>query len=197
MTTVARQLTVALACLQIAGCGGGKTTPETRQAQTDSARGEVDADTPVSIRFAIELSGATDGPIYVSLNGADNQLGWVTVFRDGERIYFGERCEIEDCGVPPAVCGAALSMVRDVAAADERGIAFVWDGMTSTIDPSRQCERRQPAPPGNYVARFCYSREATVQGGDPARAAQGSVRNPTCVDRTFTLHEHEIVFRIG
>ena len=184
-----RQLTLAFTILQLTGCGSRNATP-------DSTRSNVDPDAPVSIRFAIELTNGTDGPIYVSLTGASNQLGWVTATRDGERIYFGERCEIEDCGAPPAVCGAAIPMVRNIAIDEDRTIAFVWDGLTSAIDPSLQCERRQPAPPGSYVARLCYARETTIQRGDAPGPMAGSVRNPTCVDRPFTLGDREVVLKI-
>lgn len=152
----------------------------------------------VSIRFAIEVESDSPGPIYVLLNGSDAQVGWVTVYREGERIYFRERCEIADCGVPAAVCGAAFPEVRNIAGnGDRRSIEFVWDGMTSVRDSLSGCEIRRPASPGQYTARFCYSHEAELEGdGDPLRAASGRLIDATCLEKPFTLLEREIVLRI-
>jgi hypothetical protein len=152
----------------------------------------------VSIRFAIEVDNDSPGPIYVLLNGSDAQLGWITVYREGERIYFRERCEIEDCGVPHAVCGAAFPEVRNIAGGgDRRSIEFVWDGMTSVRDSLSGCETRRPVSPGQYIARFCYSREAEVEGnGDPLRAVPGRLIDATCIEKPFTLLEREMVLRI-
>ena len=183
------------------GCGGKARPPKSLdepQSPTDSADLGTDSGPFASIRFAIEVDDDVVGPIYVLLNEEDDQMGWVKVFRNGERIYFRERCEIEDCGVPVAVCGAAIPFVKDIAGGgDRRTIEFVWDGMTSVLDPLSGCETRQPAPPGDYIARFCFSREAEFEGdGDPTRAVPGRVIHPTCVEKPFTLHEQQVVLRI-
>lgn len=179
----------------LAGCAG-KPAPDELRTATDSAG--VNRRPPTgSIRFAIELGRDTEGPVYVTLNSADGQAGWVHAFRDGERIYFTERCEIEDCGVPPVVCGAALSFVRDLANDPNLAVELVWDGITSVVDSLSGCETRQPAPPGDYVARFCYSDEAEFDGtGDPTRAVLGRAVRPTCIEKLFTLDDHQVVLRI-
>lgn len=183
------------------GCSG-KLGPGTSAGDlrsfTDSTHTSRKSEPSVSIRFAIELHRGVPGPIYVLLNAEDGQLGWVKVFRDGERIYFRERCEIEDCGEPPAVCGAAVPLIRNIAAGkDPRTVEFVWDGMTSVPDPLSGCETRQPAPPGGYIARFCFSSEAEFEGNrDPSRTIPGRPVQATCVEKEFTLDEEQVVLSI-
>jgi hypothetical protein len=132
------------------------------------------------------------------LNGEDDQPGWVRLFRDSVRIYLRERCDIEDCGVPPAVCGAAIPLIRDITAtANLTGIELVWDGMTSVLDSLSGCETRRPAGAGNYVARFCFSRRAEFEpGGDPTGSVPGTLVEPTCVEKPFTLGDQQVVLRI-
>ncbi len=152
----------------------------------------------VAIRFAVEVASDVSGPIYVLLNGEDNQLGWIRAFRGPERVHFRERCEIEGCANRGVVCGAAISMIKNIANTAQTGmIEFVWDGMTSVVDALSGCETRQPAPPGDYIARFCFSREAEFEGdSDPTRAVPGRLIRPTCTDKPFTLLEEEVVLRI-
>ncbi len=171
-----------LAVILVAGCGG--KTPA--------------AETSASVRLAIEVDGEVAGPVYVLLSGEGDQLGWVRVSTGGERIYFRERCEVADCGAEPAICGAAIPMVKNIASdADNRSIEFVWDGMTSVIDSLSGCETRQPAPQGEYIARFCFSREAEPEGADPTRAVPGRLVGPTCVEKSFTLQEREVVLAVS
>ena len=181
-----------------AGKTGAAGSVDEAQIPTDSAALGTSSGSSVSIRFAINVDGDVKGPIYVLLHGEDDQLGWVKVFRDGERIYFRERCEIEDCGVPVAVCGAAIPLVRNIAGGGDRSsVEFVWDGMTSVLDPLSGCESRHPAPPGSYMAQFCFSREAEIEGdGDPARAVPGRLIRPMCMEKPFTLLEQEVILRI-
>jgi hypothetical protein len=152
----------------------------------------------VSIRFAIQVSGDPTGPLYVALHGSDGAVGWVRASRAGVPVHFRERCDIEDCGAPAAVCGAAIPMVRDIAGGGgPPGVELVWDGTTSVVDSVSRCETRRPAPPGDYVARFCYSREAEVQpGGYPGAARPGRLLNPTCVNRAFGLQDREVVLPV-
>jgi hypothetical protein len=179
------------------GCAGGRSGSADQQQLAGDTADAGPQPASAGIRFAIELDGETAGPIYVQLNGEDGQVGWARASRDGERVYLRERCEIEDCGVDPAVCGAAIPLIRDIAGAgDGRGVEYLWDGSTSAIDATSGCESRRPALPGNYLVRFCYSREAEFEGGDVARAAQGRLIDPTCVERAFTLDEQEVVLRI-
>jgi hypothetical protein len=151
------------------------------------------------IRFAIEVASSTSGPVYVSLNDAEGQVGWVRAFWGGvtgERIYLKERCEIADCGLPPVVCGASIPMIRDLAGPQNRSVAFVWDGKKSVFEFG--CEGRQPASTsGSYVAKFCYSTQAQVEGsGDPYVGVPGQLLNPTCVTRTFGRSDNEVVLML-
>jgi hypothetical protein len=159
---------------------------------------ESAVESPHPIRFAIEVDAATAGPIYVQLNRSDPVVGWVHASRGAERIDLQERCAIPDCGTEPAVCGAAIPLVRDIAAdGAARGVEFVWDGLMSVVDSAARCETRRPAPPGSYVARFCYAREAeTTPGGDASRAVPGRVVRPVCVEQPFTLEDREVVLGI-
>lgn len=163
-------------------------------ARTPGAR----SDPAVSIRFAIAMESDAIGPVYVALAGADGAAGWVRVTRGGERIFLRERCDIADCDAPPAVCGASIPLVRDIGGGGgPRSVELVWDGMTSVVDSASRCETRRPAPPGEYVARFCYSREADLQGGgNPAAGVPGRLTSPTCVDRPFTLQDRAVVLSV-
>jgi hypothetical protein len=55
--------------------------------------------------------------------------------------------------------------------------------MTSVLDSVARCEIRQPAPPGDYVARFCYG-------------VQGRLKDPACVTRPFTVGDREVVLKL-
>ena len=166
-------------------------------APAEEAASASPADRVVPIRFALEVGSDVQGPIYVQLSGEDNQPGWISAFRGSERVYFRERCEIEDCG-SNAVCGVSIPMVQDIADPGATGvIELMWDGLTSVADPVAGCELRQPAPQGEYVARFCYSREAELEGGvAPTNPVPGGLVRATCTDLPFTLLEREVVLRI-
>ena len=182
------------------GCGGSGQagSDDENLDQADAAERNAASGGAVEIRFALEVAGDPSGPIYVLLNGEDNQLGWIRAFRGPERVHFRERCEIEDCANRGVVCGAAISMIKNIANTGQTGmIEFVWHGMTSVVDAVSECETRQPALPGDYIARFCYSREAEFEGdSDPTRAVPGRLIRPTCTDKPFTLLEQEVVLRI-
>ena len=130
----------------------------------------------------------------MNLTDPDGQPGWIRVSRDGERVFFRERCEIEDCGRSPVVCGAALETVVDIAALNDRSIALQWDGMTSVVRVVEGCEIREPATPGEYLARFCYSRQAEMtERGEPSQPSVGRLIDPECTERTFRLRDSEVV----
>jgi hypothetical protein len=154
------------------------------------------------VRFAIEISPGLSAPVYVQLNDKEGQPGWITVFRNDERIYLEERCEIEDCGGPRGVCGLSLPMVRNLTAGG--GDTFIersWGGLTSVTDPESGCERRVPAGSGDYVAQLCYSDEVALDGNAPESeggALGGRVVDPTCVPMPFSVREGEdVVLRVG
>lgn len=129
----------------------------------------------MAIRFALVVPASSATSVYVLLNDADSQLGWVRAFRDGERVHFGERCEIKDCSNP----GVGVAMVRDIGAGGQ--VEFVWDGTTSFIDPGTGCKRRESAPAGEYTAKFCCAHKAVIKGeGAPRDGVPGHLVAPTC-----------------
>jgi len=125
-------------------------------------------------------------------------VGWLRASRGGTRVFLQERCAIPDCGAEPVVCGAAIPFVQNIAGPGAaRRVEFAWDGLISVVDSVARCETRRPAPPGEYVARFCYSREAEFPAGpDSTRAAPGRLLRPICVERTFTPEDTEVVLTI-
>jgi hypothetical protein len=134
----------------------------------------------------------------VNLGASDGGPGWVWAARDGRRAYLHERCEIADCGQQPAVCGAPVPLLRDLAGGGERRVEFQWDGMISLVDSAAgRCEIRRVAPPGTYVAHLCYSRRAETQGPpSPTGVVQGRLVQPTCVERKFTPSDREVILRL-
>ncbi len=183
------------------GCARGSGRAESADESlvpADATERDRELGRRVAIRFAVEVASDVSGPIYVLLNGEDNQLGWIRASRGPERVHFRERCEIEDCANRGVVCGAAISMIMNIANTGQTGmIEFVWHGMTSVVNAVSGCETRQPALPGDYIARFCYAREAEFEGdSDPTRAGPGRLVRPTCTDKPFTLLEQEVVLRI-
>jgi hypothetical protein len=83
------------------------------------------------------------------------------------------------------VCGAAIPLVRAIASSGR--VEFSWDGMESIVDDAARCATRKPAAAGQYVATFCYSRQAEITGpGNPATGIQGNLVKPVCVDKPFT-----------
>lgn len=156
------------------------------------------------IRFVIEVGSDVPAPTYVLLNDKDGQPGWIRAFRGSDRVYFRERCEIADCARRAVVCGAAIPTIRDISATGQIGlIEFIWDGTTSVVDAVSGCETRQPALPGHFIARFCYSHEANFLGDpgdrDPSGAIPGRLLRPLCVEQPFSLGDDykEVVFRIS
>jgi hypothetical protein len=150
-----------------------------------------------AVRFAIELGAEAGGPVYVLLTASDGAPGWIRVTREGRPVALRERCDLPECGADPAVCGAALPMVGDLAGRGERRVELVWDGTTSVVDSARQCERRVAADPGGYVARFCYSTEAQPQGPpDSTGAMPGRLGAVTCREMPFTLSDREVTLRL-
>lgn len=145
-----------------------------------------------TLQLVLEAPAGGGSPVYVLVASDDDQPGWVSMASaDGERIHIRARCDIADCGKAPAVCGAAIPIVRDIAGGH---IELEWDGMTSVVDPARACETRQPAPPGRYVASFCYARQAALTGdGDAKVGVQGTLVQPTCANVPFSWPRAEAV----
>ena len=175
----------------------GCAAPGGQQQATASERPSVSQITG-SIRFAIQVGRDAVQPIYIALNDEYDQPGWVRVFREGERVYLRERCEIPNCGEPVAVCGAAIPLIRDLKSDSSlSSVEFTWDGITSVIDPASGCESRRPAMEGTYIARFCYSTEAEVEPGAEGRAASpGTLVDATCVENPFTLQDSHVALEL-
>ena len=154
----------------------------------------------MAIRFAVEVAADVSDPVYVQLNDEYAQLGWVKAFRGDERIYFRERCEVEDCSNPGVICGVAPVMVRRIADGGESGmIEFVWDGVTSVVGQVSGCETREAALPGEYTAQLCYSHDAVLEGdGDPAVAVMGQLVGAQCNVLPFELSDgQDVVLRVS
>lgn len=143
------------------------------------------------VRFALEVREGAHPPVFVYVNTESQPVGWLGVLQNGVRIALEPRCDIQDCGRPGAVCGAAVPLVRRIADRNAAGrIEYAWDGTTSTIEEVGACERRVMAPEGQYSARFCYSHEADIEGGGggaPEGAVMGQLPELTCVERAFRL----------
>lgn len=189
------------ALLACAGCGDddGQDPPIDAAIAIDSARQIDGGPLPEVMRFAIEVQNDIPESIYVQLNLEDGQPAWVVASMGGERVYFDERCDIEDCVDPSGVCGAALPQVRDITGGDYTGsIELFWAGETSVLDEVDGCERRELAPPGDYVAQFCFSLQAMIEGpGDPTDAVPGRLIDPVCVDQPFSpFVDDEVVYQI-
>jgi hypothetical protein len=109
-------------------------------------------------------------------------------------------CDVPDCGEDPVVCGAAIPRVRQIAERDGAGsVTYEWDGTTSVIEESGQCERRVAAPPGEYTARFCWSHAVDADPSADATVASGvsgTLAGRMCEERAFTLGEdREVVLK--
>lgn len=154
-----------------------------------------DREPAAGTRFAVEVAEGAESPLYVAVVTESEPLGWLRVFRRGERVYMEPRCEIPDCGEEPAVCGAALPMVREVSGSGPgAAVEYVWDGTESTFTGADGCEGRRPAPEGEYVARFCYATRAAIEGEGVATAGvMGHLVDPTCVERSFRFPEDDEV----
>ena len=151
------------------------------------------------VRLALTLGAGVRAPVYVQVTSEDDQPGWVRLTRMGERIHLRERCEVPDCGRAPAVCGAAIPLVRDIGVnSGPRAIDVQWDGTMSVVDPAAACETREAAPAGDYVATFCYSRRADLaDNATGGRDVQGVLLQPTCRAVSFSLpREGEVVVSI-
>lgn len=180
----------ALAVMGVIGCG-----PRQVEQSGGPPSGETGG-SEVQIRFAIEVDGQ-QSPLFVVPFDESAQAGWVQAFRDGQRIYFRERCEIEECGLPPAVCGAALPTVLDLTQRPGRSIETVWDGTTSVIDSAVQCERRVLVSRGEFVARFCYGFEAELEGDpDQGRPVAGRLIDRRCADIPFQLGDSLVLLSL-
>lgn len=186
----------AAALAFLAALAGGCVANEAGEEAGSAGGGDG---VPAEIRFAIEVEAGDHPPVLVQATSESRPVGWLRVLREGAPVHVEERCDIPDCDDPGgAVCGATIPTVREVAPADAEGtIAYLWDLTRSVIDAD-QCERREPAPPGDYVARFCYGYSAEVDG-DPAErwGALGRLTSPTCVDRAFRVgRDADVVLRI-
>lgn len=178
------------AMLLNAGCGGGAAEGTGRIGAEAGTLEPAD-----SIRFVFDASAA-EHPVVVAPYDGTGQPGWIVALRGDERMFFVERCEIEDCGVPPAVCGAVPPMVVDLRAVPSRSIETVWDLTTSTLDPETGCERREAVDGSGFVARFCYAIEAEAEGPVGAEPVFGTLVDRRCAEVPFQLSDSIVVFAL-
>lgn len=188
-------ITLYLGCAGSGGQAGTERDDYSRISQIDPGMESLPAG---MVRFALELSPGTRDAVYVSINDADGQPGWIRVFRGTDRIYLKGRCEIEDCGRQAAVCGVAMPMIQQIGrSASSGGVEVIWDGTTSVIDSTSGCEIRQASPEGKYRARFCYASEAEFEPtNDPRQPISGRLIQPTCVEQIFILPTSEVSLRL-
>jgi hypothetical protein len=150
-------------------------------------------------RFSIQVARADHPPIYVQATSESRPVAWLRVLHDGQRVHVEEQCAVPDCDNPGAVCGANIPTVREIAPEGGAGsIDYTWDGTWSVMEEAPRCERREPAPPGEYVARLCYGYAAEFSGDAQRPAgAMGRVTDPVCIDLPFQFGlDAEVVLRI-
>ena len=150
-------------------------------------------------QFVISADRGTGDSVYVLRRAMNGQPGWIEVFNGSQRVYLLERCEIEDCGQNPAVCGQTVPVIDNLTSPMSSGaITLEWDRSTSELDATLGCEVRTRVQADNLLARFCYALTAELEG---ERGAQGSgpgrLINPICVEREFSFSEQSIVLRVG
>lgn len=163
------------------------------------AAGSSGSDETGPVRFAIEVEGTHAEPVWVQLVSESEPVGWVTVSGREGRLYLEPRCEVPDCGARPVVCGAAIPQVRRVAEGGAAAsVEYSWDGTTSTVSEADRCERRVPAAPGAYSARFCYAPAAVLDAaGDAAAGLPGRLERVRCEERAFELgRDREVVLTL-
>jgi hypothetical protein len=151
-----------------------------------------------SVRFAIEVSGAPAYSIFVLVDREDGQPGWISVLVDGQPVLLRESCAIPDCGSPPSVCGLTPPVVVDLAQKGGAGkIEFQWNRTTSVRESPNACERRVPAPAGEYLARFCYSSRAVLPNSqDPSVPERPRLIEPVCREQSFSMSDSAVVLRL-
>jgi hypothetical protein len=188
-------ITLYLGC---AGSGGQAETERDDSLGIDQIDPGIESLPPGMVRFTLEPSPGTTDAVYVSINDAGGQPGWIRVFRGTDRIYLKERCEIEDCGRQAAVCGAAIPMIQQIwRSASSGSVEVIWDVTTSVIDSTSGCEIRQASPEGEYRARFCYAHEAEFEPtSNPQQPTPGRLIQPTCVEQIFILPTSEVSLRL-
>ncbi len=138
---------------------------------------------PAPVSFGISYT--TDIPESVWVQSGDDLglPGWVDVRDDDDLpVWLFDRCDIPICDEGGGACGQALPQVLDVTQGGYGGQVFVtWDGHRRALVASGDCLERVPAPPGDYVARFCFGWSVTEPGPG------GEVLDPWCEEVPFTL----------
>lgn len=161
----------------LAACAGGEPAATAR---------------PGPVTFRAVVPDTAEGAYWVQLNTESEPVAWLRVTFTGEPVHVTPRCEIPDCGRPPAVCGAALPRATRLRPGDS--LSFTWNGEVSTFStsegPTGTCERRETALPGNYTAEMCYATRMIPLHPDKELTRDtviGFVHGAVCLKQTFTV----------
>src|SRR4051812_17631600 len=79
--------------------------PSVQAASTKESAAGTATEQQTIVRFHLAVAPRSKVPIYVVLNDAEGQAGWLRVMHGANRVYLSERCDISDCGLPASVCG--------------------------------------------------------------------------------------------
>ncbi len=154
---------------------------------------------PDEFQFVISVDRGTGDSVYVLRRASNGQPGWIELFNGSQRVYLLERCEIEDCGQNPAVCGQTVPVIDNLTSPMSSGaITLEWDRSTSELDATLGCEIRTRVKADNLLARFCYALTAELEGERDAQGSgPGRLIDPICVEREFSFSEESMVLRVG
>lgn len=146
---------------------------------------------PVSLGLVFTTDVPED--VWIQSQDAYGLPGWVEILRDGEPLPIHDRCDVPACDDPDAgVCGIAFQSVRSLTRGDYGGSAWLtWDGRVRVPSADGSCRRTEAAPPGDYVARFCFGWTT-----DEAPGGAGTIVTiPTCVEEPFSYPTPMVVHR--
>lgn len=170
----------------LCGCGAatsplvdldaGATPPDAGRSVADA--GAADAGSrPDALVFRLSFRsdvGAGESIYAQQSTSAHDGPGWLSVrTAAGATVHIVGRCDICDCPTSSGgcltcpVCGPPPDVVRELSGAGDL-IEHRWDQVvhpSGSCGPGAVCSAPPtPAPPGDYVATFCWSTEATGVG---------------------------------
>ena len=190
LTIVALSLVSSLACSSTVqtkqgsgGSGGGSS-----DAGPDGGEGgsSVGGSAPTSTVF--RLSFISDIPESIWANETDVAWDgghWLSIYRGGTTIRKAKACEICSCDQCPncPVCGAPCPTATEIASGAH--LDWTWSGLeypssTCPASPSDTCLAETVAPPGDYVAWFCWG-----TGFDGTPPCPAEVTDVVCAEVPF------------